>query len=66
MVFEVDYAGFKTQRLSVEAAGMFSGPKLLLNGAEGGQEKGRHLWRALARHRPGRSEHPEINRASLG
>jgi len=37
--------GFEGRRLAVQTAGMFSGPKLLIDGAPAKQEKGRYLLR---------------------
>ena len=37
--------GFEGRKLAVQTAGMFSGPKLLIDGAPAKQEKGRYLLR---------------------
>lgn len=43
MKLEVQHPAFAAQQLSVEAAGLFSGPKLLLNGAPVPKLKGRYV-----------------------
>ena len=42
MQLEVQHPAFKAQRLTVEAAGTFHGPRLLLNGALVKKQKGRY------------------------
>lgn len=41
MQLEIQHPAFRTQRLAVETAGWFSGPKLLLNGSAVKKQKGR-------------------------
>jgi len=43
MRLEVQHPAFKTQRLAVESAGWFTGPRLLVNGSVAKKQKGRYL-----------------------
>lgn len=47
----VQAKGFEGRRLAVQTAGMFSGPKLLIDGAPAKQEKGHYLLRDNAGNR---------------
>ena len=42
MQLVIEHPGFKSQRLAVETAGWFSGPKLLVNGSVVEKRKGRY------------------------
>jgi hypothetical protein len=48
MQIEVAHAQFRTQKLAVEPAGWFAGPKLLVNGAAAEKQKGRFTVRSDA------------------
>jgi hypothetical protein len=48
MQIEVTHPQFRTQKLAVEAAGWFAGPKLLVNGAAVKKQKGRFTVRSDA------------------
>ena len=45
MEIPIQAKGFEGRRLAVQTGGMFSGPKLLIDGASAKQEKGRYVLR---------------------